>query len=269
MRYSIYNSPLGKITVKATEKGLSKLSWNSLTPVESQQGKIVSVKDIFPGFGKSLHSYFKGYREDFDYPIDLSSIPIFVRRVLEEIRKIPYARTTTYSEIAKSLGKPNTQRAVGKAAGLNPLPIVIPCHRILAKKVVGGYTLGIGTKLWLLYLEKAGIFYELVSIVKRLRKECPWDSIQTHESLAPFIREECEEVITAIEKKEGLKGELGDLLLQILLQSEISEDFSILDVCEVLAHKLKARHSHIFGRRKAKTPEDVKRIWEEEKAKGN
>lgn len=269
MKYSTYNSPMGKIVVSATKKGICRLDWNVNENIEKRYKGSEQTKDIIPGFGLSLEAYFKGYNKDFSYPLDLSSLTTFTKDVLTAIKHIPYGSMVTYGEIARSIGRPKAVRAVGNSANINPIPIIIPCHRVVAKDGLGGYRYGVGTKLWLLQLEKSGIFQELVSIVDRLRRECPWDSVQTHESLIPFIREECEEVISAIENKRELKAELGDLLLQVLLQSRIAEEFDIHDVCERLALKLKKRHSHIFGGRKATTPEDVKKIWEEEKAKGN
>ncbi|OYD15499.1 hypothetical protein CH333_05545 [candidate division WOR-3 bacterium JGI_Cruoil_03_44_89] len=267
MRYSIHTSPLGKIFVLATKCGICRLGWNVDEFLKNPGANFQRVKEVFPGFGTSLSSYFNGYKEDFNFPLDLSPFPAFTRDVLFKVKEIPYGETSTYSEIATLVGRPNARRAVGNAAGRNPIPIVIPCHRVVAEGGIGGYAKGVGTKLWLLLLERTGVFYELTSIIERLRQECPWDSVQTHQSLIPYIREECGEVINAIENENGLKEELGDLFLQVLMQSEIAEDFNILDVCEVLINKLKTRHPHIFGTRTANTPEDVRIIWEEVKRK--
>lgn len=267
MKYSIYNSPLGKLYIVATNNGICRLDWDVIRFQKNLPVNSNLTKDIFPGFGRSLDLYFRGYREDFDYPLDLIYLSPFTRTVLRKIRQIPYGKTKKYSELSVLIGRPGAQRAVANAAGRNPIPIIIPCHRVIGKESLGGYSGGMGTKLWLLNLEKSGIFHEIVSIITRLRQECPWDSIQTHESLIPYIKEECEEVISAIKEKKYLKEELGDLLLQVLLQSEIAKDFNILDVCEVLSSKLKTRHPHIFGNMKASTPEEVRKIWEEVKAK--
>jgi len=264
MRYSVYTSPLGKIFVVATAHGICALRWNADEFVNTY-ANLQRVKEILPGFGSSLSSYFGGHKEDFNYPLDLSSLSVFTRKVLCKVKEIPYGETSTYREIATFLEKPDAQRAVGNAVGRNPIPIIIPCHRVVAESGIGGYGQGVGTKLWLLLLERTGVFYQLISVIKRTRQECPWDRIQTHKSLIPYLREECEEVINAIESKKELKEELGDLLLQILMHSEIAEDFNIFDVCEILINKLKTRHPHIFGTRTANTPEDVRMIWEEVK----
>jgi len=110
----------------------------------------------------------------------------------------------------------------------------------------------------------------LVNIMKKLRDKnegCPWDLEQTHESLRKYILEEAYEVIEAIEDNEPteLKKELGDLLLQIIFQSQIADEkgnFNIEDVAESISDKLERRHPHIFGEKKTLTPDQVKNNWE-------
>lgn len=117
-------------------------------------------------------------------------------------------------------------------------------------------------------------FDELIAIMANLRgpRGCPWDKEQTHESLVPFLKEEVEEVIENIEHnclEHDLKEELGDILLQVIFHARIAEEegrFTIEDVVDVLARKLKRRHPHVFGKRRAKTSEDVIKIWKEVKA---
>lgn len=116
-------------------------------------------------------------------------------------------------------------------------------------------------------------FDSLREIIARLRdpeKGCPWDRVQTHESLTPYLVEECYEVIDAIERTDpALSSELGDLLLQIMLHAQIGEErgsFSIEDVVEGISEKMVRRHPHVFGDRNAETVDDVKRTWEEMKA---
>ena len=118
--------------------------------------------------------------------------------------------------------------------------------------------------------EKRYTYEELLDIVAELRSDhgCPWDRKQTHESMIKCLREECEEVVQAIEKKddENLCEELGDVLLQVLMHSQIAAEeqrFTIEDVVDMLAHKLVRRHPHVFGDRKALTPEEGLASWEE------
>ena len=118
-------------------------------------------------------------------------------------------------------------------------------------------------------------FAELVETMKILRSEqgCVWDREQTHESLVKYLREETEELIENIENKkygEDLKEELGDVLLQVIFHAQIaSEDgrFDAYDVVDYLIKKLKFRHPHVFGDRKAGTSEEVIELWKEMKRK--
>lgn len=115
-------------------------------------------------------------------------------------------------------------------------------------------------------------FDELVNIVAKLRGPdgCPWDRKQTRESLRPFLVEEFYELIDALEDNdtEGMKEELGDLLFQIVLQSQLSQEkdqFDINDVVEGIARKMVRRHPHVFGSKEMETAEEVTEWWEEHK----
>jgi len=116
-------------------------------------------------------------------------------------------------------------------------------------------------------------FDELAEIVSKLRKECPWDMEQTHESFSKHLIEEAYELLDALasldqseSSKISLKEELGDLMLQIMLHAKIAEDnnfFNISDVINTLNAKLKARHPHVYGDIELETAEDVEKQWEE------
>ena len=116
-------------------------------------------------------------------------------------------------------------------------------------------------------------FDDLAEIVSKLRKECPWDMEQTHESLSKHLIEEAYELLDALasldqseSSKTSLKEELGDLMLQIMLHAKIAEDnnfFNISDVINTLNAKLKARHPHVYGDIELETAEDVEKQWEE------
>ncbi len=112
------------------------------------------------------------------------------------------------------------------------------------------------------------MFNELVNIVKKLRKECPWDKKQTEKSLVPYIIEESYELIDAIDNNdiEGKRGELGDYLLQFLLQVAIAEEknyFKMEDVLKTLYDKLVRRHPHVFGNNKVEDVDEVIKKWDE------
>jgi len=123
-------------------------------------------------------------------------------------------------------------------------------------------------------MEKNYTYEELLDIIAELRSEhgCPWDKAQTHESMIKCLREECEEVVAAIENKddENLCEELGDVLLQVLMHSQIAAEenrFTMADVVNMLAQKLVRRHPHVFGDQKALTPEEGLASWEAVKKK--
>lgn len=115
-------------------------------------------------------------------------------------------------------------------------------------------------------------FKKLVEIMESLRSEngCPWDRIQTHDSLKRYLLEEAYELIEAIEKKDykAIREELGDLLLQIVFHAQIAKEsghFSIDDVIETISNKMIRRHPHVFGEAKFKTPEEVLNQWDDRK----
>ncbi len=119
-------------------------------------------------------------------------------------------------------------------------------------------------------------FIRLVNIIAKLRAEdgCPWDKEQTLQSLKPFLIEEAFEVIEAIDKEdmEGLKEELGDVLMQVVMQSQLAKEQGLFDIQDVLAcacEKLTRRHPHVFGDLKFENSEEViahwKRIKKQEK----
>ncbi len=129
----IYNSGLSSIRfIRCKDKMIHKRTFN--TTVE-------------------LEEYFRGERTEFSCEVDLSNLSDFVRRVLEETRKIKYGTVVTYSDLSRRIGS-NAVRAVGGALGRNPVPIIIPCHRVVAKNGIGGYSYGVDMKIKLLELER-------------------------------------------------------------------------------------------------------------------
>ena len=113
-------------------------------------------------------------------------------------------------------------------------------------------------------------YEELLNVIAQLRSEhgCPWDKAQTHESLIPCLRNECEEVVQAIEQhdEENLCEELGDVLLQVLLHARIAEEegqFTMADVVNGLAEKMVRRHPHVFGNEEYGSPEQNQARWED------
>ncbi len=116
-------------------------------------------------------------------------------------------------------------------------------------------------------MKKTSAFDEYIAIVRRLRRECPWDRDQTHESIRSMLIEEAYEVVEAIDGKDlgALKMELGDLLLHVAMHSVMASErraFSIDDVIRASSEKLIRRHPHVFGTTKASTAREVKANWE-------
>lgn len=107
---------------------------------------------------RQLEEYFAGRRQTFDLPLRPNGTE-FQRRVWEQLLQIPYGQTATYGEIAKRIGNPNAARAVGQACNANPIPIFIPCHRVVSSNSrLTGFALGLDVKSALLELERETLF---------------------------------------------------------------------------------------------------------------
>jgi len=116
-------------------------------------------------------------------------------------------------------------------------------------------------------MKKSSNFNDFVNIIKKLRRECPWDREQTHQSIKDCLLEETYEVLEAIDRKDFalLKSELGDLLLQVVIHSVFAEEkgkFTINDVIDEVSKKMIERHPHVFRNTLLKTSEEVKKNWE-------
>lgn len=150
---TLFDSPIGSIEITCTPNGISQVYLG--TPVHMPSSQHPSSSLIMEA-AKQMLDYFAHKRTDFDLPLDWSAIKGFQRAVLELTYEIPFGAVLTYGQIAKMLGKPAASRAVGAALGRNPLPILIPCHRVVAANgALTGYSgaEGIKTKAWLLNLE--------------------------------------------------------------------------------------------------------------------
>jgi methylated-DNA-[protein]-cysteine S-methyltransferase len=112
------------------------------------------VRGVADGVAAQVRQYLAGARRDFDLPLAPRGTP-FQRRVWDRLRRIPYGVTVTYGELARRAGVPGGARAVGQANGANPIPVVVPCHRVVAAGGLGGYSGGLDCKRALLSLEGA------------------------------------------------------------------------------------------------------------------
>ena len=160
---SLKRSPIGTIWAAVSQNGLAvvEIGGDEFTfvktltslysvPVKRDQDKMTSAL-------KQIEAYLKGRQQDFDIPLDWSGMSDFQRKALKAVCDIPYGETRSYGEIAAQIGRPGASRAVGRANATNPIPLVIPCHRVIgADGELRGYGGGEGlaTKAWLLSLER-------------------------------------------------------------------------------------------------------------------
>lgn len=145
--------------VAATPAGVCLVEWHqpsdSLELLERRLGVTARRTSSLKGVGRQLDAYFAGRRRSFTVPLDLSSTSPFCRRVLERLTRVPFGELTTYGSLARSLR--SSPRAVGGAVGANPVPVIVPCHRVIAADgSLGGFSGGLGRKRLLLGLEGHG-----------------------------------------------------------------------------------------------------------------
>jgi methylated-DNA-[protein]-cysteine S-methyltransferase len=160
--YAVEPSPLGDLLVAVTPRGLVKISYTDLYPTEAALEQIAArisprvLEDpaALDEPRRQLDEYFAGRRREFELPLDWSLTRGFGRMVLDRTARIPYGQVATYGEVARDIGKPRASRATGNALGANPIPIVVPCHRVIRSGgVLGNYGGGPERKVQLLELE--------------------------------------------------------------------------------------------------------------------
>jgi methylated-DNA-[protein]-cysteine S-methyltransferase len=161
--YGFVDSPFGPLLVAVTPRGLVRLEYPdrdldlSLRELAAEVSpRILEAPRATEEVRRELEEYFEGTRKRFDVGVDMSPIQGFRRKVLEQTARIPFGRVSTYREVAARAGSPRGMRAAGNALGSNPVPIVVPCHRVLRSGgALGGYTGGLDRKITLLRLEGA------------------------------------------------------------------------------------------------------------------
>ena len=159
--YAMSDSPFGPLLLAATPKGLVKLSLPGHDPEEALEDlaarispRVLEAPARLDEARRELDLYFEGKLTEFDLPLDWQLSRDFRRRALRAIDRIPYGKTRNYTEIARSAGNERAVRAAGSACGSNPIPIVVPCHRVLRTSgALGGYGGGLPMKEALLELE--------------------------------------------------------------------------------------------------------------------
>ena len=154
--YRLEKTPLGPLCLYFTERGLSALEFDCPEPTPDETGPPPALLIVIEAVKKELAAYFAGVPTDFgSLALDPRGTP-FQGRVWEELRRIPRGTTISYRELARRLGSPKAFRAVGQANAVNPIPIIIPCHRVIASDgTLGGYSSGLDRKRWLLQHEGA------------------------------------------------------------------------------------------------------------------
>ena len=142
-----FHSPIGLLTLVANENSVIELSWDKKIESDDQH----PVLDLAQ---KQLQEYFNGKRKQFDLPLTVTG-SVFKKNIWKALQLIPYGKTISYLELAHTAGFPKAYRAAGTACGKNPVPIIIPCHRVIAQNgTLGGFSGDINIKKFLLALEK-------------------------------------------------------------------------------------------------------------------
>jgi methylated-DNA-[protein]-cysteine S-methyltransferase len=160
--FELTDSPVGELLVAATERGVCRISFDPNPEgdlewlARAYGARVLRSPRPLEQARRELDEYFEGGRREFALAVDLGAVPEFQRRVLEELRRVPYGATDTYGGLAGRIGRPRAARAVGGALNRNPIPIVVPCHRIVgASGSLVGYAGGLARKEQLLALEGA------------------------------------------------------------------------------------------------------------------
>ncbi len=162
MYYALYKQGWWHLLLVASEKGLCRVRFlRSEEPrllvkkYEEQYGAELTSNDrFFHAWRQAFNKYFSGTETEFDLPTDIDRGTFFQKKVWKSLSRLAYGTTTTYGRLADAIGHPKACRAVGNANSANPLPIVIPCHRVVAAgNKLGGYGAGAAIKKRLLDLE--------------------------------------------------------------------------------------------------------------------
>ena len=160
--YDLVDTPVGALLVAVTERGLCRISYDADPEQELDRlARLFGVRVLrsarpIDAARRQLVEYFDGTRQRFDLAVDIELLADFNRRVLRELARVPYGEVVTYGELAARAARPRAARAVGTVMNRNPLPIVLPCHRVVgANGKLVGYAGGLDRKETLLRLEGA------------------------------------------------------------------------------------------------------------------
>jgi methylated-DNA-[protein]-cysteine S-methyltransferase len=157
LAYKVIESPIGKLKLVASDKGLVAILWENDSPtrVRLTEPVVNERHPVLVETERQLGEYFAGKRKTFSIALDMKGTR-FQKDVWEALLAIPFGETRSYGQLAKQLGNPRATRAVGAANGRNPLSIIVPCHRVIGSSgKLTGFAGGLDTKARLLSLEKA------------------------------------------------------------------------------------------------------------------
>ena len=154
MFYTFVPSPVGQLLLAGSQDALKVIGFSSGDKARGAQPDWQRHDELFADASRQLAEYFDGKRRVFDLPLQPDATP-FQAQVLKALQRVPYGETRSYGEIARAIGRPKAARAVGAANGNNPLPIVIPCHRVVGSNgTLTGFGGGLPVKRYLLDLEQ-------------------------------------------------------------------------------------------------------------------
>jgi methylated-DNA-[protein]-cysteine S-methyltransferase len=152
----VVDSPFGALVLRASTTGLVSIDVGGVTPTTPHNDEPAAMR-ILAAVERQLGEYFDGSRTAFDVPLDLRGTD-FQLAAWRALCRIPYGTTVSYADQAAMIGSPRATRAVGSANGRNPIPIIVPCHRVVARDgSLGGYSLGLEMKRVLLALEGVSV----------------------------------------------------------------------------------------------------------------
>jgi O-6-methylguanine DNA methyltransferase len=159
--YGEVASPVGPLMIASSDKGVCEIAFGDneteaqfLHHLRTRGFRPVPNQTAIAAVAEQLSEYFKGERNHFEVPLDVSGVSPFTQEVLKATTEVPFGHLTSYRGIAERIGKPAATRAVGNALGRNPIPVIIPCHRIVrSDSSLGGYTGGVRIKERLLTIE--------------------------------------------------------------------------------------------------------------------
>ncbi len=156
-----HDSPVGPLVLAATDDGVVMISYHATDDALDELAAKISPRVLahparLDSARRQLDAYFDGTLHEFDLPLDWRLMTSFQRTVLAEVRRVPFGRVASYQDVARAIGRPTASRAAGGANARNPIPIIVPCHRVVGSDgSLTGYAGGIERKAFLLELERS------------------------------------------------------------------------------------------------------------------